>query len=254
MKKCPFCDKDIEVESSFCRYCGKEIPKIEISLQVEKSNPRSHKLTLIFGIILGILILAVGGYFLLRPKPHAPVSAQPILYAMDFENKAAFFGWHVGGPGTDLFWLENTQDGKYIFEFPSGFLETEDLQFGDIEFSTDVEFLSEKRMDVSVACRLHQGEAYRFIIANDGRWNIVKWFQGAETNLANGWSAEIKMDKNKLAGLCVGNQFTLIVNGIELGKGQDNDMSIGGIGLGYNAETAKAGSFDNLLVTDWSSK
>ena len=167
---CPFCAKNIDDESSFCRYCGKEIPKIEVTQPVENSKPKSSKLTLTIGIILGIIILAVIGYLLLRPKSQSPAgnstlcpkSDQPILFAMDFENKAAFFGWHVGGPGTDLFWLENTQDGKYLFEFPSGFLETEDLQLNDIEFSTDVEFLSEKRMDVSVACRLHQGEAYRF--------------------------------------------------------------------------------------------
>ena len=50
---------------------------------------------------------------------------------------------------------------------------------------------------------------------------------------------EIKLDINKLAGRCVGNQFTLLVNGIELGNAQDNDMSIGGIGLGYKCRNCQ---------------
>ncbi len=175
----------------------------------------------------------------------------PLLFAMDFENQAAFNGWHVGGPGSDLLPLENTRGGKYVFEFPSGFVESEDAQYADIEISVDAAFKSDARMDVSVVCRLHQGEGYRFIIANDGQWRIVKWFQGSETVLADGWSAVIKSDQNRLAGRCMGRQLTLLVDGVEVGAAQDGSLAVGGIGLGYNAEKEASGSFDNLQVSDW---
>jgi hypothetical protein len=171
---------------------------------------------------------------------------------MDFEKEAAFFGWHVGGPGTDLFWLENTRDGTYLFEYPSGFLESQDFDFADIQISVDVEFLVKTRVEVGLACRMQLGAGgrYYFDISNDGRWNIRKWNQG-ETILAQGWSDAILPDKNHLAARCVGDQLTLLVNGVELGSAHDSDFVSGSLNFGYAADSAGAGSFDNIKVEDW---
>lgn len=238
-----------------CCHCHRELSVEETNI-MENSNRRRSRSTIIVVIVLAVLLLLAGVYALLGKEGDAnfqptTASTRPVLYAMDFENVDAFLGWHVGGPGLGLFWLENTQQGKYVFEFPSGFVETEDLQFADIEVSVDVEFYADTPTDASVSCRLQTGQGYGFRIGNDGRWAITKSYQSQWVELAQGWSDVIQPDYNRLAGRCVGEQLTLLVNGMDLGSAVDSDMTIGGINLSYNAAEAGAGAFDNLLVEDW---
>lgn len=175
-----------------------------------------------------------------------------LLYALNFENEAAFFGWHVGGPGTDYLWLKNTKDGKYLFEFPSGFLESQDFDFGEAQIAVEFEFLVKTRVEIGLSCRMQPGASGRYVfnIVNDGRWDIRLWNNG-ETVLAQGWSDVIQPTKNRLAARCIGDQLTLLVNDVELGSARDGTFASGSLSLGYAAETAGAGTFDNLTVEDW---
>lgn len=181
------------------------------------------------------------------PAPTA-TPAHPVLYALTFENESAFFGWHVGAPGQND-WLKNTRDGKYLFEYPSGFLENRDFDFRDIQIRVEVEFLVKTRMEAGLACRMQPGggERYTFLIANDGRWSI----RNGESTLAEGWSDQIKPDKNLLAARCVGDHLSLLVNNVELGSAQDGKLISGSINFSYAAESAAAGTFDNISVEDW---
>jgi len=109
-------------------------------------------------------------------------------------------------------------------------------------------------MDVSVACRLQPGASgrYTFVISNDQRWKILKSLPASEETLAEGWSDLIQLDKNHLAVRCVGETLTLLVNGKELGSAQDGTLKSGSLNLGYNSSNAGSGTFDNLVITDWS--
>jgi len=184
------------------------------------------------------------------PKDSAPTESlgHNLLYALTFDNEAAFFGWHVGAPG-QYDWLKNTQDGKYLFEYPSGFLESQDFNFGNAQINVEVEFLVQTRVEISLACRMQPDASgrYGFNIANDGRWSI----RNGESILAEGWSDQIKIDKNRLSARCVGDQLTLLVNNVELGSARDGAFTSGSLNFGYAAETAGAGTFDNITVEDW---
>ncbi len=198
-------------------------------------------------IVLSILLL------LAACAPSAPTATpgHNLLYALTFDNEAAFFGWHVGAPG-QYEWLKNVKDGKYLFEYPSGFLESQDFDFADVQISVDVEFLVKTRVEVGLSCRMQPGASgrYFFNIANDGRWDIRRW-NNDETILAQGWSDQIKPDKNILATRCVGDQLTLLVNDVELGSARDATFASGSLSFGYAADTAGAGTFDNITVEDW---
>ncbi|HWQ45561.1 MAG TPA: hypothetical protein VN376_01775 [Longilinea sp.] len=174
----------------------------------------------------------------------------PVIYELNFEDPEAYAGWHVGGPGTDLFWLENTVDGGYSFEFPSGFLQNWDLALTDIEISVDVVFQSDDPMDTSIGCRTDLNGGYWFTITNEQHWSIYKIAGGQSTLLAEGDSDQITSSENHLLAECVGSDLYLEVNGAELAAVSDDELTSGGITLGYNSFAANSGSFDDLLVFD----
>jgi len=174
----------------------------------------------------------------------------PVIYQLDFEHPEAYIGWRVGAPGIDPLWLENTQDGRYVFEYQSGFLQNLDFQLTDIEATVDTYFQSENPMDVSLGCRTSVEGGYFFIINNDQHWLILKNIQGQSVPLAEGDSNQISTGENRLLIHCVGPQLILQVNGTQISEVTDADITLGGIQLGYNSFAAGSGSFDNLLVYD----
>lgn len=211
---------------------------------------------LLVGFLLGVLIFVAAGCSKASQTPDSgtadpatSTSLPPEIYHIDFENPEDFFGWHVGGPGTDLLWLENTEGGKYVFEFASGFLENWDQSLTDVEISVDIAFQSDDPADASVGCRMSNHGAYWFTINNARHWTILKYNDGQSTLLAEGDSDAITND-NHLVARCVGAQLSLQVNDQELGSVSDDDWSTGGITLQYSAFAARSGSFDNLIVLD----
>ncbi len=222
---------------------------------------KTSLILILTGLIIILAISAVGCMVLKKPVPtmaESPMDetltsvGHPVLFAMDFEDPAVFGGWQVGGPGIGPNWLANTSDGRYLFEFPSGFLETQDFDYADIQISVDVEFVVDTPVEVDVACRMQPGAGgrYAFIISNEGRWRIVK-SGGGETVLVEGGTDAVQPGKNTVVARCVGDKLTLLVNEVELGSATDGDYTSGSLHFGYAALAAAAGTFDNIVVENW---
>ncbi len=173
-----------------------------------------------------------------------------LIYTLSFDDNTGFSDWWVGAPGIEAQTLQNTVDGKYLFEYPSGFLENLVFDFSDVQIGVDVEFLVTSATEVSLACRMQPfaSDRYYFTLTNAGHW-IIRGAQ--EVILAEGNTDQVKPGSNHLAARCVGNTLTFLINGNEVGSVNDDSFASGSLNFSYNALDPGAGTFDNISVEYW---
>jgi predicted amidophosphoribosyltransferase len=60
VKNCPYCQKEISDETTFCWYCGRELVARPERPEAVRSKPLNTRLLIILGgILLAIILLAV---------------------------------------------------------------------------------------------------------------------------------------------------------------------------------------------------
>jgi S1-C subfamily serine protease len=106
-----------------------------------------------------------------------------------------------------------------------------DLAPSDVRIDAGVETVAgPNRNNISVVCRATVDGWYEFSLNSGGYWYIWKYENGEYTQLANGASTAINLQKrkNEMIATCIGTDLSLYANGEELGSVSDNRFKGGG--------------------------
>ena len=108
------------------------------------------------------------------------------------------------------------------------------------------------RNNISLVCRATSEGWYEFSMNSGGYWYIWKYENGDYSNLAEGASYSINLQKaaNSLSATCIGRELTFYVNGVTMGSATDNTFKDGGqVGVSVSTfDVAGAAVEFDLLV------
>lgn len=200
-----------------------------------------------------IVLIALPGCSIIKdflPDPN-------VLVKDDFSSDS--YGWYVGKDAESDFRLEN---GSYIIENNLDnqmFWSNAGISAADVIIDVDITFVeSPQEADAGVICRYQDlDNFYYFTIGNDGYYSVTKVYQDEEYLVGMDemlYSDFINTDgmTNHVQASCIGNTFTLKVNGQTLVTGTDTDLpGAGDIALlNYTYDEPNLTiAFDNLVVT-----
>lgn len=207
-----------------------------------------------------ILLLVTSGCGLMGESEPVSCDAPGVLFIDDFGGEKDC-GWVTYNRGGGVAAIENetmrltvNQPGQIWWTNPG-------LNFADAIIKAEASQISGPNDNAyGLICRYQNEENfYVFLVSGDGYYAIGKYQSGADTviylteNQQFQSSEVINMGvaSNQLEARCIGNQLSLIVNGVPLITVTDPTFVIGDIGLA--ASTLQPGTgiiqFDNVQVT-----
>ena len=203
------------------------------------------------------LILAGGKFLLNAPDPQAttpvtlpttpieqptiPAAApSPIVSGADFRDN-----FSDSSSGWESYNGANSQTGydaggyRIIVDQPdTSYWAIAGQEFGDVSIEVAADKLGGADDNFfGVICRYQdENNFYVFLISSDGYYNIGKYKDGEYETISDagqGFSQAIHQGKtrNHIQADCIHNTLTLLVNNTKLAQVQDNDFSMGDIGL-----------------------
>ncbi|MBE0697059.1 MAG: hypothetical protein IH586_09060, partial [Anaerolineaceae bacterium] len=187
-------------------------------------------------------------------NPGATASGD-IFFATEFDNADALYPVTV--PETENY-EAFTEDGLLYIEVKdrnSNVYTFYDLDIAnpDVRIDADVETVGgPNRNNISLVCRATSEGWYEFSMNSGGYWYIWKYENGDYTNLAEGASYSINLQKaaNSLTATCIGRELIFYVNGVTMGSVMDNTFKDGGqVGVSVSTfDVAGAAVEFDLLV------
>jgi hypothetical protein len=166
-----------------------------------------------------------------------------IIYRTDFEDSEDWttYSTHVNSPDNYEAYTEN---GFLYLQANSRHMTVyaiyENLYLGrgdhDVRLEVSVETVAGPNTNnISLVCRYTDEGWYEFSMGSNGLWQIWKYTESDGYNrLANGGSNEIKMKlykTNVIAATCIGDKFTLYINGVETHTITDLQFRQGQVGV-----------------------
>ncbi len=189
-------------------------------------------------------------------NPGATTSGE-IFFATEFDSAESLYPVTV--PETENF-EAFTEDGLLYIEVKDTnsnvytFIDL-DLTNPNVRIDSDVETVGgPNRNNISLVCRATNEGWYEFSMNSGGYWYIWKYQDGDYTNLAEGASYSINLQKaaNSLTATCIGRELTFYVNGVLMGSVEDNTFKDGGQ-VGVSVSTFQypgaAVEFERLVAT-----
>lgn len=211
-------------------------------------------LMLIILVLVGLGCQATGG------DTGSTDSTDPkVLLSDDFSKESSGWDRHSGDEGSTDYYLDayriqiTNQPQYYLWANPNKDLGSDVI----VEVDAAVESGSQLN-DIGIICRYTDADNFYFLtISSDGYYGVSKFFNGEESLVGateqsqNTSAIKSGSESNHIQASCIGSEMVLTVNGTELTRVQDTDITAGDVGLlaGTYDEGDLSVMFDNFKVT-----
>lgn len=208
------------------------------------------------GFILSLALASLACQFSFPSVATLETPAQPgeTLFYDDFTDPRT--GWERFTSAEGTMDYDGSGYRFLVNALQANFWSTPGKSFTDVRMEVDVAKLSgpdENR--IGLLCRFTEGNYYFFLVSSDGYYTIGKYIGGnaiqlGQTEMEYSEALHRGLAVNHLRADCVGDTFTLYVNGTQVAQAQDPDFPEGDVGLlaGTFAQPGVDVIFDNFVV------